>query len=57
MFERLYVIVVLAKLSVRDMNEDDFFSGGGGSTYTSEAHECVGVVRGFSSFYFLSQDD
>lgn len=57
MFERLYVIVVLAKLSVRDINVDDFFSGGDGSTYTSEAHECVGVVRGFSSFYFLSQDD
>lgn len=57
MFERLYVIVVLAKLSVRDINVYDFFSGGGGSTYTSEAHECFGVVRGFSSFYFLSQDD
>ena len=57
MFERLYVIVVVANLSVRDMNADDFFSGGGGSTYTFEAHECFGVVRGFSSFYFLSQDD
>lgn len=57
MFERLYVIVVLAKLSVRDINVDDFFSGGGGSSHASKAHECFGVVRGFSSFYFLSQDD